>query len=257
MITPSLHDENYYNTLIDRYVPARHTTAHRTLVKDGDIITTIGIYEEHIIMVPSGYTVTVCDEALAFLTTVIIGEGAVIHYSTNISPDTISRQYHFYAGESSSMHAFFSGAPTGAVTIKAILDAPHATVKIGVAVTVHEQNQITFSTEQLHSAPHTTSALKIRKIVFDSAQAIYRGMISVTKDAMHAQAAQDDRTLLDGILSRAESVPAIEVQQDAVQCAHGSAVGRLDELQLWYLITRGLEHTRATKLCYEAFLKEV
>ena len=57
--------------------------------------------------------------------------------------------------------------------------------------------------------------------------------------------------------ARAISVPNIEVLTHEVQCGHGSAIGRLDEEQLWYLQARGLSPNQAEQMLINGFFNDV
>ena len=51
--------------------------------------------------------------------------------------------------------------------------------------------------------------------------------------------------------------PQLEILADDVKCAHGAAVGRLDEQALFYLRARGIPKAEAERLLTYAFASEV
>ncbi|MCB0406653.1 MAG: SufD family Fe-S cluster assembly protein, partial [Bdellovibrionales bacterium] len=62
------------------------------------------------------------------------------------------------------------------------------------------------------------------------------------------------------VLSRhaeADSKPELEVYADDVKANHGSAIGRLDEDQLFYLMSRAVDRSMATKILAKGFVDEV
>ncbi len=54
-----------------------------------------------------------------------------------------------------------------------------------------------------------------------------------------------------------KSLPILDIYSDDIICSHGSAIGTLDEAQLFYLQSRGLEQALATKVLLSSFASEV
>jgi Fe-S cluster assembly protein SufD len=53
-----------------------------------------------------------------------------------------------------------------------------------------------------------------------------------------------------------DSKPELEIFADDVQCGHGSTTGRIDDNQLFYLLSRGVPRAEAERLLIEAFLAD-
>ena len=111
-----------------------------------------------------------------------------------------------------------------------------------------------FITQQHHQVGDTRSDLAIRSIVADQSHASYQGMIRIERNAVNADACQQNKNLLLSSNARAWSVPGIEVLNNEVKCFHGSAIGQLDEEQIWYLLSRGLDEKMARTILLEAFI---
>jgi Fe-S cluster assembly protein SufD len=54
-----------------------------------------------------------------------------------------------------------------------------------------------------------------------------------------------------------DTKPLLEIFADDVKCSHGATIGRLDENQIFYLRSRGLDETLARHLLTYAFASEV
>jgi hypothetical protein len=145
----------------------------------------------------------------------------------------------------------------GSLCIEIRAEHPESYVTVGIACTIRGASTCVITTLQHHTAIHTTSRLHVRKVIYDQAVAVYRGMIHIAENARGCAVSQNDKTLFDGVSARAESVPAIEVLTDDVSCGHGSALGRIDEHTLWYMQSRGLSYAQAAQMYYAAFLDEV
>jgi len=52
-------------------------------------------------------------------------------------------------------------------------------------------------------------------------------------------------------------VPNLDIRENDVMCAHASSVGPLDELQRWYLESRGVSREDAQRLLIQGFFYEM
>src|SRR5689334_23002318 len=127
------------------------------------------------------------------------------------------------------------------LTIECVLRGEGAEARIAGVYGLHASNKVRINTVQHHQAAHTRSILVMRGIVRDSAHAYYHGIIRVEKDAHNADASQENKNMLMSNMARAVSEPQLEVLTNDVRCFHGSAVGRCDNEQLFYLQSRGID----------------
>jgi Fe-S cluster assembly protein SufD len=86
---------------------------------------------------------------------------------------------------------------------------------------------------------------------------VYSGLIRVRKEAPGTNAFQTNRNLVLSEGASAESVPNLEIETNDVRCSHASAVGPIDEEQLYYLESRGVPPAAAERLIVLGFFSEV
>lgn len=91
----------------------------------------------------------------------------------------------------------------------------------------------------------------------DRARCGFTGLVRVAEGAVKNEAYQSNRNIIGSDEARMFSKPQLEIYNDDVKCSHGSATGRLDELQLFYMRTRGLSETEARMLLKQAFMADV
>ena len=126
------------------------------------------------------------------------------------------------------------------------------TTYLGTGEQVHD-----FRTRQFHVAPRTQSTL-LAKFFNDTATTeIYTGLIEIERGAKRTDARQTNRNLLLAPSAHADSVPNLEIRENDVICAHASSVGPLDEMQRWYLESRGVERGVAERLMIQGFFNEM
>jgi len=114
-----------------------------------------------------------------------------------------------------------------------------------------------FRTFQDHAAPDTTSDLVYKGAVAGHSRSVYTGLIKVRPDARGTNAFQTNRNLKLSEGAWAESVPNLEIENNDVRCSHASAVGPVDEEQLWYLESRGVPTPVAERLIVGGFFEDV
>ncbi len=114
-----------------------------------------------------------------------------------------------------------------------------------------------FRTLQHHVAPRTTSELLFKGAVEDSSQSVYSGLIRIGVNAKQTVANQANRNLLLSPNASAESVPNLEIENNDVKCSHASAVGPVDDDQMYYLESRGVTPEDAEQLIVVGFFADV
>jgi Fe-S cluster assembly protein SufD len=126
------------------------------------------------------------------------------------------------------------------------------------AVYFGDGNQmLDFRTLQDHVAPNTRSELLFKGAVEDHAKSVYTGLIRIREGAQKTNAHQTNRNLVLTEGAEAYSVPNLEIEADDVRCSHASAVGPIDDDQLYYLATRGVPPEEAERLVVLGFFDDV
>ena len=108
-----------------------------------------------------------------------------------------------------------------------------------------------------HNADKTVSAQLVKGAVGGRGHAAFQGGILIPYDKKEIDGAQQHRALLLSRDATVEAVPRLEIYADDVKCAHGSAIGTLNQDQLYYMRTRGIDENDARALLTTAFLNEV
>jgi len=113
-------------------------------------------------------------------------------------------------------------------------------------------------TLQDHIAPNAHSDLLYKGALRDESLAVFSGLIRVEPGAQKTDAYQTNRNLILGTDdAMAVSLPRLEIQADDVKCSHGSTTGQVDDVELFYLMSRGIPRREAEKLVVYGFFGEV
>jgi len=126
----------------------------------------------------------------------------------------------------------------------------------GLAVLSGDQESDTHSVMD-HREPNAGSHQLHKMILDDDAHAVFNGKIFVQPHAQKIDAYQLNRSLLLSDRAKVNTKPQLEIFADDVSCTHGATIGQLEEQQLYYLRTRGLELEDARDLLIYGFAAEI
>ena len=107
----------------------------------------------------------------------------------------------------------------------------------------------------IHLAPDTTSKIISKSISKDSGRASYRGLMRVNKGNKNVRSnVVCDALLLDDY-SRSDTYPYIEIDEQDVSIGHEASVSKVEEEQLFYLMSRGLSEEEAISMVVAGFIE--
>jgi Fe-S cluster assembly protein SufD len=108
-----------------------------------------------------------------------------------------------------------------------------------------------------HRQPHCTSHQLYKGILDGNSRAVFNGKIFVRHGAQKTDALQTNKNLLLSPEAHVDTKPQLEIFADDVKCAHGAAIGQIDEEELFYLQTRGIHPDLGRNLLTYGFAEEV
>lgn len=125
---------------------------------------------------------------------------------------------------------------------------------LGIARGNQEFDQRTY---QVHAEGEATSDLLYKNAILDEARTVFSGLIRVHKDAQKTDAYQKNRNLLLSEEAEAVALPGLEIEANDVKCSHGATSGKIDEAELFYMLSRGIHKEKAQELLVLGFLEEI
>jgi Fe-S cluster assembly protein SufD len=164
-----------------------------------------------------------------------------------------------HVGRDSSLHssAVALGGDYARLRSESLLEGENAESDLTAVYFGDHTQMLDFRTLQDHDAPNTRSDLLFKGAVEDQAHSVYSGLIRLRPDARKAVANQTNRNLVLTEGAGADSIPNLEIEANDVKCSHASAVGPIDEDQLYYLESRGVRPEDAERLIVLGFFDDV
>jgi len=110
-----------------------------------------------------------------------------------------------------------------------------------------------------HAQPNCTSNVLYKNALLgESARTVWIGDVRIRPEATGTNTYEMNRNLLLSDGARADSVPNLEIETgDIGGAGHASATGRFDDLQLFYLQSRGIPEAEARRLVVRGFFADV
>lgn len=110
-----------------------------------------------------------------------------------------------------------------------------------------------------HNEPHTKSNVDYRgALQGEGAHAVWIGDVLIQKQAEGIDTYESNKNLVLTDGCRADSVPNLEIETGEIAGArHASTTGRFDDLQLFYLRSRGITEEEARRLVVHGFFQDI
>jgi Fe-S cluster assembly protein SufB len=107
----------------------------------------------------------------------------------------------------------------------------------------------------VHAAPYTSSIITSKSISKDGGRSTYRGLVKVANGAKGVKSKVVCDALILDRASRSDTYPVMEVDEADVSIAHEASVSRIQDEQLFYLMSRGLSETEASTMIVNGFIE--
>lgn len=126
----------------------------------------------------------------------------------------------------------------------------------GLYVT-HRDAHVDNHTSVDHKVANCYSNEIYKGILDDTSKGVFNGKIFVRPDAQKTNAFQSNKNILLTDTASVNTKPQLEIWADDVSCSHGCTTGQLDEEQLFYLRSRGINKSSAKAMLLHAFVNDV
>ncbi|MCJ7626286.1 MAG: Fe-S cluster assembly protein SufB [Anaerolineaceae bacterium] len=109
--------------------------------------------------------------------------------------------------------------------------------------------------KMLHFADDTSSKITSKSISKDGGRSSYRGLVKVHKGIKNVRSNVVCDALILDPKSQSDTYPYIEVEDMQVNIGHEASVSKVNEEQLFYLMSRGLNEEEANTLVVSGFIE--
>ena len=202
------------------------------------------------------------DATINFVSNSVVKENAKLIYNgiSNFHQDTTTtvrrNSYVFRYGRSHYSIAEVNDGDTESITNIFLQEKYAEGTSKTVAITDNEQ-QTTFRQMIEHNAPETEGYIENYGVSNHDSSLVFEGVGKINKNMKRSVARQSNRGIVLGDDSRLDANPLLLIDEYDVEASHGAAIGKIDEDQLYYLMSRGLPIKVAERLIISGFLSPV
>ena len=109
--------------------------------------------------------------------------------------------------------------------------------------------------KMIHLGENSTSTIISKSICCGGGKVNYRGTVKMGKDAIGAKSHVECDTIILDDKSTSDTIPTNEVLNDDSYLEHEASVSKVNEEQLYYLMSRGLTRSEATEMIVMGFIE--
>jgi Fe-S cluster assembly protein SufD len=162
-------------------------------------------------------------------------------------------------GRDSRYHSFSfaTGGALARVNLYTVLGGEGGETLMNGLYMLDGTQHIDHQTRIEHAAPNCASREVYKGIMDDASHGVFNGKVYVHPEAQKTDGKQTNNNVLLSETARADTKPQLEIFADDVKCTHGATVGRLDDVALFYLRSRGIGVELAKTLLTYAFAADV
>ncbi|GHP13811.1 Fe-S cluster assembly protein SufD [Lentilactobacillus fungorum] len=122
-----------------------------------------------------------------------------------------------------------------------------------VAISTDRQTQ-GIDTQVTNYGAHSEGNILQRGILLGASALVFNGIGKIIKGAHGSKAQQENRVLMLSPKARGDADPILLIDENDVIAGHAASVGRINQDQLYYLMSRGLTKEVAQRLVARGFL---
>ncbi len=138
-----------------------------------------------------------------------------------------------------------------------VLSGRGASVKLLGLLLGNEKQNLKFKITVHHRAENTKSEVIIKSALRDTSSVFFDGLIKIEKGAKGTNAWLAAHLLLLSSKARGIAVPNLEILENDIKAGHATTVGKINDLELFYLMSRGILEEKAKQLIVEGFLQSL
>ncbi|MFB6186092.1 MAG: Fe-S cluster assembly protein SufD, partial [Halobacteriaceae archaeon] len=121
----------------------------------------------------------------------------------------------------------------------------------------HNDQHFDLDSKVWHRNENTTADLVTRGVIDDQARSVYEGVQHVGSEAWNTSSYQRENTLMLSDESEADASPQLIINNHDTEASHSATVGQIDQQDLFYMTTRGVDQNRAENMLVEGFFVPV
>ena len=84
-------------------------------------------------------------------------------------------------------------------------------------------------------------ACMVKSVMKDTSKSLFKGMIKIGKEAKATESYLAGHAILLDKGAKSDAIPGLEIETNEVKATHSASVAQIDEMQIFYLMSRGFK----------------
>lgn len=194
------------------------------------------------------------------ITEVVTAENAVVTYAVDQQlPEDARVLFTRTAKPGKDGRANWAVAELGArlsvTTVEVTVESPGVQADIAALFFPRDEQHIDLISNVDHNVGNSRSQTTVKSAATGRGQGRYIGNIRIVPHAQGTESWLHDDALLLSKKAHIDSVPALEIAANDVKAYHGATVGAIDEEQIFYMTSRGIDRESAEKMIALGFFE--
>lgn len=134
-------------------------------------------------------------------------------------------------------------------------EGSHSEIKVVDITSGRQQEGV--NTRVTNYGKHSIGNINQRGVIMDRSKLIFNGIGHIIHGASGANAEQQNRVLMMSSKAHGDANPILLIDENDVLAGHAASVGQVDQKQLYYLMSRGIDKQTAQRMVIRGFLGDV
>lgn len=134
------------------------------------------------------------------------------------------------------------------------LNGKGASVTLLLLLLGRMENSVRINANIYHNMPETKSRVIVKGVLNDSSSVDFDGLVKIEKGSKGSNAWLSTHLMLLSKEAAGRAVPSLEILENDIKAGHAVTVGRVDDKEMFYLMSRGLSKKQSKQLIIQGFL---
>lgn len=121
----------------------------------------------------------------------------------------------------------------------------------------NDDNQLQININVTHSAPDTKSEIILKGVLKDTSKVNFEGLVKIEKGAKGTNTWLATHLLILSDQAKGRATPSLEILENDIKAGHAATVGKVNDMEMFYLQSRGLSTQKAKDLIVQGFLSSI
>ena|SRR5258708_6281178 len=143
------------------------------------------------------------------------------------------------------------------INFEIILEKPGVELTLLGLLLGDKEKAVDINLKITHAAPNTKSEIILKGVLKDTSRVNFEGLVKIEKGAKGTNTWLATHLLILSDQAKGRATPSLEILENDIKAGHAATVGKVNEMEMFYLQSRGLSDKKAKQLIVQGFLSSI